>query len=301
MDKQKIIKSGMLKFLLEVNSIYFTLKLAVLVLLLISGLFLINTELYILKVFGIIINGLMFAHAIELQHQAIHYTGFQSRIMNRAVGFLLGIPMLSSFSHYQYVHLKHHKLLGTKKNIEFFEYKTVENTFNFIIRLFSLNRYFKAIKSLFKSICRSKHDKGISDGINAKISNEYLAMFSIILSLLAISKTYHLTFLITSWIIPLILVAGPVHSLIELPEHYGCDKNNRNTFYNTRRIINPSRFAIWITNGNNFHLEHHAFPTIPVEKLKYLWEMYRNEAKYYNENYLEFYKEYFYKIMRGRK
>src|SRR4029077_5857829 len=66
--------------------------------------------------------GLMYGHAVELQHQALHNTAFPSRGWNRFVGFFLGLPMLVSFSDYQYNHLNHHRLLGSKEDREFFNY-----------------------------------------------------------------------------------------------------------------------------------------------------------------------------------
>jgi fatty acid desaturase len=67
-----------------------------------------------------ILLGLAIAHGIELQHQAIHYTGFRNRILNIISGNLLGLPTLNSFTHYQTLHNWHHQKIGTKDDIEFF-------------------------------------------------------------------------------------------------------------------------------------------------------------------------------------
>jgi fatty acid desaturase len=71
-------------------------------------------------VVGIIILGGMFTHAMELQHQCLHNTGFKSQQANRIVGTLLGLPTLTSFQDYRRNHLRHHRFLGTAADTPFF-------------------------------------------------------------------------------------------------------------------------------------------------------------------------------------
>ena len=68
------------------------------------------------------------------------------------------------------------------------------------------------------------------------------------------------------WVVPLVLSAEAAHFLIELPEHFGCDKPTRDVMTNTRTVM-ASRFMFWLTNGNNYHVEHHYSPQVPVERL----------------------------------
>ncbi|MEE8583708.1 MAG: fatty acid desaturase, partial [Acidobacteriota bacterium] len=74
------------------------------------------------QVMGTIVLGLMYAHAVELQHQCLHNTAFSSKGWNRLVGFLLGLPTLVSHSDYQHQHLRHHRYLGREGDREFFNY-----------------------------------------------------------------------------------------------------------------------------------------------------------------------------------
>ncbi|HEX2039464.1 MAG TPA: fatty acid desaturase, partial [Acidimicrobiales bacterium] len=61
---------------------------------------------------GQVLLGVMFAHALELQHQCLHGTGLATARANRWAGRLLGAPMLVSYSHYRARHLRHHRYLG---------------------------------------------------------------------------------------------------------------------------------------------------------------------------------------------
>src|SRR5579883_2658756 len=75
---------------------------------------------------GAAVQGAMYVHLIELQHSILHRQVFESSKINRILGFLLGLPMLISYSDFQYKHLKHHKYLGTMRNTETFVYQRQE-------------------------------------------------------------------------------------------------------------------------------------------------------------------------------
>ncbi|WP_265333407.1 fatty acid desaturase [Burkholderia cenocepacia] len=104
------------------SGVVFSLKLAVYVALIAHGMMFALSTLVILKIVGILLIGAMYAHGVELQHQALHYQGFRSKRLNMVFGVLLGMPMLVSFHAYQDSHLRHHRLLGTPENKEFFDY-----------------------------------------------------------------------------------------------------------------------------------------------------------------------------------
>src|SRR3989338_1170387 len=112
----------------EIKSYVFVLKLAALVGLSVTGFLLASTSNGLSSVFGIVLLGAMFAHAVELQHQCLHYTAFQSRGMNRIIGILLGLPMLTSFHAYRRSHLDHHRNLGTPGDTPFFNYRFIESS-----------------------------------------------------------------------------------------------------------------------------------------------------------------------------
>src|ERR1041384_2481784 len=50
---------------------------------------------------GVCIEGLLFAHLLELVHSCIHGTAFGSHRLDRMAGVLLGLPMFVSFSDYR--------------------------------------------------------------------------------------------------------------------------------------------------------------------------------------------------------
>lgn len=100
------------------------------------------------------------------------------------------------------------------------------------------------------------------------------------------------------WILPVLIVGEPVHKLIELPEHTFCNKGSADVFQNTRSVrSNP--FMTWLTNGNNFHVEHHQFPSVPIDGLSSLYRENTGRHVFHSTGYRQFYMEYVEKLFRS--
>lgn len=235
--------------------------------------------------------GAAFAHGVELQHQALHQTGFTSRGMNRIVGVLVGLPMMVSYSAYQDSHLFHHQKLGTDEDEEFFNYGTggTANVFQVVTHFFLLNHY----RAVFVNTLKALSGKRIPTKLlrnGERVRAEYL-LFMLSAVLLALWSLQTERWLVLSlWIVPLMLFAAPIHALIELPEHYGCERTTdytRNT-----RSISAGRFAAWLTNGNCFHVEHHWKAALPIEELGSLHREIRTRCAYVSTSYWAFYRDF---------
>jgi fatty acid desaturase len=99
------------------------------------------------------------------------------------------------------------------------------------------------------------------------------------------------------WLLPLIL-AVPMHFLVELPEHLGCDPDSKDVLRNTRSITG-SKFSTWFTNGNNLHVEHHAAMNVPMHKLRARHHIVHNEGKFVDSRYAEFYGSVLRQVVTG--
>lgn len=100
------------------------------------------------------------------------------------------------------------------------------------------------------------------------------------------------------WFIPLV-IGEVAHFMIEMPEHIFCDRSKPDVFENTR-TIKGSWFSFWLTNGNNFHVEHHARMGAPINKLPRLHEELAPMIKNYKLSYLSFYREVFGKVFEKK-
>lgn len=263
-----------------------------------------GSYLWILPAFFL---GLTYAHLVELQHQCLHNTAFRSTAWNRRVGILLGIPLLVSFSDYQHSHMRHHKLLGTPEDREFFKYnyKYLTSIRALIPHLFMVRHYADVIVFIAKSVIGTYTQEGASPRTIARIRNEYRLM-ALFLALMAAhlilvdasSITSQVPVFFKLWFVPF-LVGVPAHALIELPEHIGCNTKTPNVIENTR-TIKASKLAVWYTAGNNYHVEHHWLPGVPNHKFPELYKLIQPYGvTHLEESYFAFYMDYFKRLYKG--
>lgn len=234
--------------------------------------------------------GLIYAHGVELQHQALHNSAFPSKVWNRIVGFFMGLPLLVSFSDYQYSHLRHHRLLGTGDDREFFNYgyDRLTSLKPLLKHLFMVRHYLDVTGFIANALLgRVKPDVKRENA--EKIRTEYQWMGIFIVLAVAATVVFKTTLLLKIWFVPL-LVGIPTHALIELPEHWGRDHDTLDVRENTR-TIRTGWFGTWFTNGNNYHIEHHWLPAVPNDRLPHLHRQISEEIEI--DTYPKFFKRFF--------
>jgi fatty acid desaturase len=271
---------------------YFSVKLVLYVLMIVVGISLAfkSGGYYWL---GMSLIGLAMAHGVELQHQVLHGSAFLNKRVSHIVGFILGFPMLVSYSSYQFSHLAHHDKVGTEDDVEFFEFNTLNDEQRWYGKVSSfllLSHYAHFLKIVFNSILVREIIVEADEKTNRHIRREYLTMAFLIVVFLAASVLFNSYQYFLFWLVPLTVFAAPTHTLIELPEHFGCDNRSENILRNTR-TIRSSPLLVWFTNGNNYHVEHHMFPLVRPEKLSILHRKMSVDIAYQNQSYFEFFME----------
>jgi fatty acid desaturase len=237
---------------------------------------------------GTLLIGSMFAHAVELQHECIHGLAFRNKTLNRIVGTLLGLPMFVSFSHYRVQHLHHHRHIGRSSDLEFFPITQNINVKTLAISLTGAKRLKSAVENILASIGLPPSREKV---LKPSAKREYALITAIFFICIAMSLVFGSLLAVKLWFLPLLLVAEPLHFLIELPEHLFCDKISTDIFKNSR-TIRGSALSTWFTNGNNFHVEHHRKPQLAISQLAaeyYATPM--SNYKFHEISYLGFYQK----------
>lgn len=264
-------------------------KLLVFLLLLAIGCAGILSDYVVGAVLGTLLLGAMFAHGVELTHQFLHGTGFRNRTANRVAGFLCALPMLVSHAHYRALHLAHHRNLGTPANSEFFNYGAIKGKPFLVVlaRSFSPARFLVVARNIFRALVGKAADGAVDKDDRRAIRIDYLLMFVAIVGVVVFTAVTGSWLAVQLWLIPLVLVGESVHFWVELPEHFGCDLSTRNVMHNTR-TIQGSWLSFWFTNGNNFHVEHHLYPRVAIDKLPRVHATLRQELRFFDRSYWSF-------------
>lgn len=245
----------------------------------------------------IVFLGLIYAHFTELQHELLHGHAFKSQRLNRGLGFVCGVFMLNSFSHYKYHHLRHHRHLGTELNSEFFNYpeKGLNSPLKLLGAAMSPSRFGRVITLMFNSL-RGIRLRDIDDSkAETNARQEYRLYFILVSVAVAYTLLAGSMLLVYAWFIPMVFIAEPAHYLIELPEHFGLDAYNEPNFNRNTRSIEASWIARWYTNGNNLHTAHHSLASVPMGHCQALHDSARSAMEVIEPNYWTFYR----KVMTG--
>ncbi|NBB81462.1 MAG: fatty acid desaturase [Verrucomicrobia bacterium] len=277
----------------EISNRTFGSRIAIWVGILMAGGVLAAGEAPLTIALGIALLGVGIAHGVELCHQALHNTGFTSPRLNEIVGVMLGLPLLVSFYEYRISHLAHHKYVGTPQDTEYFDYGDGPLTFRRFIDTLSMRQHYSRFLHNFVLFLIDRPIPGFREKHQPILRRYYLVVIGFIATLAVVgilTGTGWRPFL--TWLAAMVLIAGPIHALIEFPEHYKCDAETKDILCNTRSI-QAGWFMTWFTNGNNFHVEHHMYPTVPLHHARQVHNILHPDHRHYNNGYRDFYRTIF--------
>jgi fatty acid desaturase len=242
---------------------------------------------------AIVLIGLMYAHLVELQHECLHEHAYRQRWANRLMGFLGGLAMLSSYSHYKYDHLRHHAFLGTPRNQEFFNYRfrNLDSPLGFVRASFHLGRYLDVFRLIGLSLTGRLNPTVTKTRAAKKIRTEYIAFGVVLAAALLYSVLAGSWLLVFCWVLPALLVAEPAHFLIELPEHYGLNTQTDPNVLTNTRTVQASWFGRWYTNGNDLHTAHHYHQGVPMAQVPKLHELITGQIATVDPSFPQFYRK----------
>ena len=215
------------------------------------------------RVACVVLLGIFYAHGLELQHEALHGNLVESRLANRLIGFVVGAPMLVPFAHYRAYHLHHHRCVGTARDAELFDYtaRSLANPVSLVVRAWNLIKI-PAFLCTFLGILQGDYPAKVRAADRPGLVIEC----SLLAAMLAAAILLGGETALMLWLLPWLAVAEPVHFLVELPEHIGCDRRAPSILRNTRSYP-ANRVWAYLANYNNFHIEHHLYPTLPAHRL----------------------------------
>lgn len=242
--------------------------------------------------------GLLYAHLVELQHECLHEHAYRQRWLNRLVGFLCGIPMMSSYWHYKYEHLRHHAYLGTPQNHEFFNYRFegLGSVRGFLRACFHLGRYLDVFANIGRGLAGRTNPRVTKPVAARKIRTEYLAFAAVLAAAIAFTAVTASPYLAFVWVIPALLIAEPTHFLVELPEHFGLNTQSDPNVLSNTRTVHGGRFGKWYTNGNDLHTAHHFHQGVPMAQVPKLHTVIADRVETVEPSYWSFYRN----VITGR-
>ncbi|WP_061024010.1 fatty acid desaturase [Bradyrhizobium sp. CCH5-F6] len=232
-----------------------------------------------------VVQGYVVAFLFMAVHETAHKTAFKSRSLNLVVGhlsaFLIGLP----YEYYCLFHWDHHRytqdpekdpelIVGVKPTSDTQLALAYSGLLQVAGRLRLMLGHAVSGKVTVPWIPESKRAAVVAE---ARI---YTALYAL---LLALSLWLSSALLLWVWVVPLMIGQLFLRPYL-YAEHTGCDRT-RSAFHNTRTTYTGA-FVKWFAWNMPYHVEHHAYPSIPFHALPKLNEIVDGEIVHRGRGYI---------------
>jgi fatty acid desaturase len=214
----------------------------------------------------IIIQGYLIAFLFMAVHEAAHKTVFTNRRLNEILGHVSSLMIVLPYEHYALFHWDHHRFTQDPDRDPELVTATIPSSdtrlaiaYTGIVQL--TNRIRLLVRRALTGQAVAPWIPEAKQGMVVRETRIYALVY---LALLIASIALSSTMLLWCWLVPLY-----VGQLFLRPylyaEHTGCERT-RSAYENTRTTYTDA-LTKWFTWNMPFHVEHHAYPSVPFHAL----------------------------------
>ncbi|MDD1533356.1 MULTISPECIES: fatty acid desaturase [unclassified Bradyrhizobium] len=231
------------------------------------------------------VQGYIVAFLFMAVHETAHKTAFRSRGLNLAVGhvsaFIIGLP----YEYYCLFHWDHHRYTqDPDKDPELIVGVKPASDTQLAIAYSGLLQVAGRLRLMLgHAVTGNVTVPWIPESKRAVIVREarvYVALYAL---LLALSLWFTSALLLWAWIVPLIIGQFFLRPYL-YAEHTGCERT-RSAFENTRTTYTAA-IVKWFAWNMPYHVEHHAYPSIPFHALPKLNAIVDDEIVHRGHGYI---------------
>jgi fatty acid desaturase len=208
-------------------------------------------------------------------HETIHRTAFRSNVLNDMFASIFGFLCLRPARHYYYYHWQHHRFTGNPELdselqpglLDF----PVDNVARYLLYLSGIPFWCDAVLTTLKhALGRCTEAYLTTEQSKEEVAKEarvYSALYACI-ALCVTCNDVGKTFvgpLLRLWVLPAIM-GQPFLRFYLLAEHRGRSESPL-IYKNTRTMAGTNALYRRLAWQMPFHIEHHAWPTVPFHKL----------------------------------
>ena len=248
----------------------------------------------------IALQGYLVAFLFMPVHEAAHKTVFTSRVANEILGHLSALLIVHPYEHYALFHWDHHRFTQDPDRDPELVTATIPNSdTRLAIAYTGVVQLTNRIRLLLRrAITGEAVAPWIPDTKSDLVVREARIYALIYLLLLAASIALQTTALFWCWLLPLF-----VGQLFLRPylyaEHTGCE-HTRSAYENTRTTYTGALMK-WFSWNMPFHVEHHAYPSVPFHALPNLNAIVDDRIVHRGQGYRRVHRETFAWFRRARQ
>ncbi|SMF76922.1 Fatty acid desaturase [Tistlia consotensis] len=213
---------------------------------------------------ALLVEGVALVFLFCALHEAVHYTPFASRRLNRALAWLCGLVLLIPPRWFRHFHLAHHRWTQDPGRDPELAAAKPHSLAAYLLHLSGLPVWKSEIATLLRNAAGRNADSFVPPRERAAVTREARIMLAAYALVALLSLALQSRAAVWLWLLPM-LAGQPVLRLYLLTEHGGCPavpdmlRNSRTT--QTGPLV---RFLAW---NMPFHAEHHAWPAAPFHAL----------------------------------
>lgn len=232
-----------------------------------------------------VVQGYVVAFLFMAVHETAHKTAFRSRGLNLAVGhlsaFIIGLP----YEYYCLFHWDHHRYTqDPERDPELIVGVKPTSDVRLAIAYSGLLQVAGRLRLMIRHAVTGKVVvPWISEAKRATIVTEarlHVALYGL---LIALSLWFGSALLLWVWLVPLMIGQFFLRPYL-YAEHTGCERT-RSAFRNTRTTYTGA-LVKWFAWNMPYHVEHHAYPSIPFHALPKLNAIVDGDIVYRGHGYL---------------
>lgn len=198
-------------------------------------------------------------------HESVHRTPFASRWLNDAVGWVTGALLLLPLEYFRLFHFAHHRYTQDPRRDPELAVPKPNSIGALLWHCTGLPNWRARLATTLRHALTGKVPQPfVPPAKHGRIVAEARILWAVYALVLAASVALRSDAALIYWIVPAML-GQPFLRLYLLAEHMGCAEND-DMYANTRTTYtNPAvRLLAW---NMPFHVEHHAFPSVPFHAL----------------------------------
>lgn len=232
-----------------------------------------------------LVQGILINFLFTTLHETSHRTPFRTDALNTWVGRICGFFVFLGPEWFRYFHFAHHRYTHDPERDPELASPKPSTLWQYLRYLSGIPEWFDRAKTLIRNAVQINQDSYVPQRGQAKVMTEARFQLALYAGLAALSLLFMTPILLFVWLVPIVL-GGPFLRGYLLAEHARCPhtasmlENTRTTF--TNRLV---RFLAW---NMPYHVEHHAYPSVPFHKLPRFHAFTREHIQHQENGYLKF-------------
>ena len=217
-----------------------------------------------------LLQGYFVAFLFTAEHETAHHTAFKTRALNDILGHFAGFAILLPYEYYRAFHWDHHRYTNDPAKDPELARPLPRTRGRLAWYLTGIPTWIDRVRMLYIHGVLGRVDKPwVAENKRALIRNEarwYLLGYAVIIAVSVATQSMAAVWL---WIVPLMTGLWFLRPYL-LAEHTGC-AHTPNMLENTRTTY-TNGFVRYFAWNMPYHVEHHAYPSVPFHALPALNE-----------------------------